>query len=308
MDFNEFRDLVLSLPDHAARHGEAECLRLLGDALLKLARLRTHLKPEEDKHEMEEFRKLLLPSILESDFCGSVYRKPRGYPGDFETQEKIWLGRTLGGVYRYRGTSEVGKMLNALTLDMANCAANEERIRRLAIRVRESGPRVASIGCGSCIELWEQPDMRGYDFLLLDQDAGALESAKSKISSSIGRVTYIEQNILKFLLRGEKNEGIGNRHLVYAFGLFDYFEMPSANRLVKGLWAMVAPGGTLIVTNAHPANPTRLWMEWGGDWFLKYKDESQMPALLDGLECVANSRYSSDSRHVYQFLEIQKNH
>ena len=306
MDFKNFLDLVLSLPGLTTSKGERVAFCTLDNALRELTAFRASLSPDEDKRAMEEFRKHLLTPILESDFCGSVYRKPRGYPGDFVSQEKIWLGRTVGGEYRYAGTTGVGKLLTAMTLDMANCAANEERIRRLAKRVRESGPRVASIGCGSCIELWEQPNMCDYELLLLDQDVGALQQAKSKISSAVGRVTYIEQNILKFLLRGEKSEGVGNRHLVYAFGLFDYFDLSSARRLAKGLWTLVAPGGTLIVTNAHPANPTRLWMEWGGDWFLKYKDESQMSALSDGLEGVASSQLSVDSQGVYQFLEIQK--
>jgi len=189
---------------------------------------------------------------------------------------------------------------------MANCRANEERVRFLSNRVRVGGKRLASIGCGSCLELWEQEGLESCDFLLLDQDKGALERAKNKVSKAIGHVTVIEQNILKFVLRGSKDGAIGHRDFVYAFGLFDYFDHSSASRLTKGLWQMVAPGGVLLVTNAHPGNPTRLWMEYGGDWFLKYKTSEEMMSLSDGLEAVVERSLRADSQGVYQFLEIRK--
>ncbi len=154
MDFQSFHDLILSLPDCAANHGETECLRLLEGALTQLTERRARLSEADDKREMGEFRELLLPHLLQSDFGNYVFSKPRGFPGDFVTQEMIWLGRTLGGEHRYLGTTPLGKLLSALTFDMPNCRANEERIRRLEKRVRNGGKRLASIGCGSCIELW----------------------------------------------------------------------------------------------------------------------------------------------------------
>lgn len=306
MNFQTFRDLVLSLPDHAASHGEDDCLRLLGSALAELTEHRAHLSEADDKREMAEFRELLRPVLSESEFCDYVFRKPRGYPGDFVTQEMIWFGRTLGMEHRYIGTTPLGKLLSSLTLEMPNCRANEERIRRLTRRVRESGTRLASIGCGSCIELWEQSAMEAFDVLLLDQDRGALDRARQKVSPSIGKVTFLEHNILKFVLGNSKAESVGQRDFVYAFGLLDYFECQSARRITKGLWQMVAPGGCLLITNAHPNNLTRFWMEYGGDWFLKYKDETQMRELAEGLEGVASLSLTSDGQHVYQYLEIRR--
>lgn len=162
---------------------------------------------------------------MQSEFGAYVFHKPRGYPGDFVTQEMIWLGRTDGGEHRYLGTTPLGKLLSSLTFDMPNCRANEERVRRLEKRVREGGTRLASIGSGSCIEMWNQSGMDDFSILALDQDSGALKRAKQKVSRSIGKIDFIEHNILKFVLGNGKLAKLGERDLIYALGLLDYFEL-----------------------------------------------------------------------------------
>ncbi len=142
--------------------------------------------------------------------------------------------------------------------------------------------------------------------LLLDQDRGALERARQKITCPVGKLVVLEQNLLKFVLGNGKADAMGPRDIIYAFGLLDYFECNSAKRIIKSLWPMVAPGGCLLVTNAHPNNLTRFWMEYVGDWFLKYKNEAQMRELAEGLDGVDATSVDLDSQRVYQFLEIRK--
>lgn len=229
-----------------------------------------------DQRQLAEFRRILLPTLMESEFGAYIFHKPRGYHGDFVSQEMIWFGRTLAGPHRYRGSSPVGKMLSAYTFDTANCRANEDRVWRLKRLVRKSGIRIASIGCGSCIELWGLTDIAACDLLLLDQDGGALARAKEKLHPAVTKVQFAEQNILKSVLCQPGDSLLGQRDFIYSVGLLDYFEEKSARRIVAGLWRSIAPGGLLLVTNAHPGNPTKLWMEYAGDWWLKYKDESAM--------------------------------
>ena len=93
--------------------------------------------------------------------------------------------------------------------------------------------------------------------------------------------------------------------LVYAFGLLDYFPMVSARRITQGLWQYVAPGGALLITNATPTNPTRLWMEWGGDWYLDYKSRADFHELGAGLQGLLEASYSIDTHGVYQYLELR---
>ncbi|MBL9202714.1 MAG: class I SAM-dependent methyltransferase [Opitutaceae bacterium] len=306
MSFHDFRDLLLHLPGLVEKSGEGAAFSALETALLGLHIRRQALSPDDDRREMGEFRGLLLPVIQQCTFCDHVFRKPLGYAGDYLSQEMIWFARTEGSERRYTGTTALGRLLSSLTFQMANCQANEARVRTLAHRVRAAGRRLLSVGCGSCLELWHQPGLADRELVLLDQDGGALARAREKIDPAIRNVRFEQQNILKFALRGAKDTRHAAFDFVYAFGPFDYFDQASAARLLRGLWSMVAPGGSLLVTNAHPGNPTRFWMEYGGDWFLRYKDAPAMRELAAGLPAVEQTDLSLDAQGVYQFLELKK--
>jgi extracellular factor (EF) 3-hydroxypalmitic acid methyl ester biosynthesis protein len=94
--------------------------------------------------------------------------------------------------------------------------------------------------------------------------------------------------------------------LAYSSGMFDYFHVSWARRLVSRIWRNVASGGTLIVTNAHPSNPTRALMEWVCDWYLKYKTEAELLSIAEGLEPIESVGVSRDTQGVYQFLEVRR--
>jgi hypothetical protein len=311
MDYHDLKQLIHSFPELTHDSGEGACYRAFTEALSSLSQERLSFSLERDKEEMARFREVMLPVVHESEFCGYVYDKPRGYAGDFVTQEMIWFGRTQGGPRRYAGSTEAGRILNSVTLDMDNSRANEERMCRLRDSIRTAGGRLASVGCGPCIELWDVRETRSdyLDIVLVDQDAGALERARGQLLGlTDASVTYLCQNVLKFALRpGDKLRG--TRDLVYVFGLLDYFDATMARRIVAGLWGLVAAGGRLIVTNAdaHPNNPTRTWMEYGGDWFLDDKDEETFQALTADLSDVRDQSFSIDSHRIYQYLEIMRN-
>ena len=203
LSYFELQELFLALPSLVRKHGEEACYHILDVQLRTLSASRQSLSPVEDEHEAKRFRESL-SLAYESTLCRYIYDKPRGYAGDYITQEMIWLGRTLGGDYRYSGTTETGRIINSLALDMDNCRANEERIYRLRDLLAGAGPRVASIGCGCGIEFWDMPDAnsRGRDILLVDNDAEALAHAHKNLTSCTHwNVTYQKDNVLKFALR-----------------------------------------------------------------------------------------------------------
>ena len=306
MTFLEFHDLILSLPSVASREGETACARLLDAALADLSLRRSQLSLDEDAREIQEFRRLLLPLLQESAFIDDAYRKPRGHAGDFVTQEMIWRGRTAGDVDRRRGRSLLGQLLNALTFEMAYCKASQERVYVLRDRIRRAGPCVASIGSGAGIELWTDDATDGRRILLLDSDGGALARARANIRGAGGTVTYVEQDISRFIVRGPDDPQFRECDLVYSIGLFDGLDVSEATYAVRGLWPIVARGGDLVITNAHPGNPSRYWLEYACDWFLAYKGQAAMMAMADALGDVAQATVTLDRQGVYQYLEITK--
>jgi len=306
MNYTQLESALYSLPELAKQADGINCFESLHNIMAELSQTRQTLTPKADQEEMLRFRSRLLPIVHQSTFCKYVYDKPRGYAGDFLTQEMIWLGRTIKGKHLYDGTSPTGELINAFTFDMANCKANEERVYRLQKYIQQSGPRLMSIGCGSCIELWDLQNGHegGKQVVLVDQDEAALARAKEKLAKVDALdVTFQQANVLKYIL-GKSHLQCGPRDLIYLFGLMDYFPLKSAKRLIQTLWPCVASNGLMVITNAHPSNSTRMWMEYVGDWFLDYKTEEMMYDLAKELPGIS-ANLVLDDQGVYQFLELR---
>ncbi len=119
-------------------------------------------------------------------------------------------------------------------------------------------------------------------------------------------ITYIQQNVLKLAIKNNSKEIIGEQDLIYSSGLYDYLAVKSAKKLSKALWQSIKPGGRLLITNAHPANPTKFLMEYTGDWYLDYKTKEDMYRIVEDLDDVGQIIYYFDEYSVYQYIEVYK--
>lgn len=298
-------NFVITLQELEQTHGEAWCNVTLTQHLSDLSVLRQSAGFDDDLTR-ESFRHHILPLLFESPFIKHCYDKPHGYPGDHIAQELIWLGRTQPQNHRYSGRSRLGKLLNALTLDMPNCRANEERIYILKEIINTSGARIASIGCGSSIENWSlQNDTKKEALLLVDQDPKALSSAQANIKNcDPENITAYQGNVLRFLLAQTSKRSEEKYNLVYCFGMFDYFTVQNAKKIVSLMRKMVAEGGKLVIVNAHTDSPSKLWVEYSGDWWLIYKNQEEMMDIIADLHDIKAINYFCDSFNVYQYLVI----
>lgn len=295
-----------SIVDEVAKHGESVIFENVEAQIKFLQNCRNKFDHHEETEFKKFFQKLILPHTQESEFCNYAYTKPRGYAGDFGAMELIWKGRTDPQNWRYRGSSEKGKLINAMTLDMANCRANEYRANYLRnLITKHNSFRIASVGAGSGIELTNiSPiffnDVDSID--LFDQDIGALELAKSRLSFLNKKMTAIPANITKSILKMKPD----TYTFIYSSGLFDYFDQNSAQKLSQRLWTAVAPGGTICLTNAHAKNPTKLWMEYVGDWRLIYRNMHEILGIFEDFEDIASVKIEKDGFSVYQYISVHK--
>ena len=273
-----------------------ECLDSYQRRLPKPARLALH----------ERFRAQVRPLFLEAEVPRYAAARPRGYPGDFGSMERIWKGRTQPATHAPRGRTPLGRLLNQVVLELANCVANEHRVYFLVDRIGQLRPGavLASIGSGSAIEIVYAcrqgicpPRLRVH---LFDLDEGAHAAARKHLAIWGIRPVCHSGDAVKAMLNyaGEPFD------LAYSSGMFDYFHVSWAHRFVAGIWQHVAEDGTLIVTNARPDNPTRTIMEWICDWYPKYKTEAELLRLADGLALVAGTCVTRDRQGVYQYLEL----
>jgi extracellular factor (EF) 3-hydroxypalmitic acid methyl ester biosynthesis protein len=297
-----------SLPSRAAEAGPSTAVAEAVAALEAVDRYHRRL-PEPARSACEErFRARVTPLFRQAEVIRYAAARPRGYPGDFGCMERIWKGRTLSETHAPLGRTQLGRLLNRVVLETANCVANEHRVYFLAERIGKLRPGavVASIGSGSAIEIAYACRQRlcpsGMTVHLFDLDDGAHAAARKQLAPWEIKLVCHSGDAIKSVLTyaGERFD------LAYSSGMFDYFDVSWARRLVGRLWPMVADGGSLIVTNAHPDNPTRFLMEWACDWHLKYKTERELASLAHGLEGVASARVTRDDQGVYQFLEVGK--
>ncbi len=115
MNYDELEKYLKSLPDQVTGPDGSYDFTHLHAIMAELSKERYSLTPEADIFEMKRIREQLFPTVHQSTFCKYVFDKPRGYAGDFITQEMIWLGRTEGGSYLYNGTSRTGELMSAGT-------------------------------------------------------------------------------------------------------------------------------------------------------------------------------------------------
>jgi extracellular factor (EF) 3-hydroxypalmitic acid methyl ester biosynthesis protein len=86
-------------------------------------------------------------------------------------------------------------------------------------------------------------------------------------------------------------------------GLFDYLTPPVAAAVLRRLYALLHPGGTLLVGNFHVGNPNRNYMAYWLDWVLYHRTEDdlrELGAQLPG----ARVQVGFDPTRCQMFLEI----
>jgi extracellular factor (EF) 3-hydroxypalmitic acid methyl ester biosynthesis protein len=295
-----------SLPSRVAEVGQSTAVAEAVAVLDAVDRYQRRLPEPARLACGERFRAQVTPLFQQAEVIRYAAARPRGYPGDFGCMERIWKGRTLPDTHAPLGRTQLGRLLNRVVLETANCMANEHRVYFLAERIGRLRPGavIASIGSGSAIEVAYACRQglcpSGMTVHLFDLDDGAHAAARKQLAPWDIKVVCHSGDAIKSVLTydGERFD------LAYSSGMFDYFDVAWARRLVGRLWPMLADGGALIVTNAHPDNPTRFLLEWACDWYLKYKTERELASLTHGLEGVGSAHVTRDDQGVYQFLEV----
>jgi extracellular factor (EF) 3-hydroxypalmitic acid methyl ester biosynthesis protein len=146
---------------------------------------------------------------------------------------------------------------------------------------------------------------------LLDQDVLALEQAKQAVTSleaQHGASASLElrrESVRTMLSSQSLSQRLGRFDLIYSMGMFDYLTQPVAAAVLRRLYEQLQSGGTLLVGNYHPANPTRTYMEYWMDWVLCYRSEDELMALarsLPGAQC----SLSFEAAKCQLFLEVRR--
>lgn len=224
---------------------------------------------EQDKTELlEAFGASMSPLTMQ----GFAVNKPHGYAGDFEIIDRIYqhhvsVDPLLANWDRFFHRQAAPKAVrNRKTyfhrlLDHHDAAAGF--------------PRILKIGVGPGRSMFEwlsaNPSSKAT-FDCVEIDPNAVRYAAELNHPFLDRIQFFRKNCLKF-------EPTQQYELIWAAGIFDYFDDATFLQMMQRLLAALAPGGELVVGNFADTSPSRPSMEFGLEWFLHHRSADKLVAL-----------------------------
>jgi len=295
----------------------APAVRAFASLFEKFEKLASAVEPDARVAHSLYAKRLLHPLVLGAPFMHRTYEKPLGYAGDYEMVRMMTMDP-------FRGDSIYAKLLNAFFLNTPPVVAHRNRIDTLVKHLQAETLRavqqkrratVFNLGCGPAAEIQRFMADSSWsnitDFTLLDfndETAAFAQRTLTQIKNQHHRETGIQvlKKSVTQLIKDSSKFGQNSFDLVYCAGLFDYLSDNVSTTLLEIFYDLVAPGGLVLVSNVDASNPSRGWMECMVDWYLVYRDATQMRQLMP--EGIARDavRVFSESSSVNIFAEIRK--
>jgi extracellular factor (EF) 3-hydroxypalmitic acid methyl ester biosynthesis protein len=270
-------------------------------------------------------RRNLHPLILVSPFARRAYTKPLGYAGDYGMVNMMLHPAA-------EGDTLFAKAVNLWLLGQAPAQAHRNRVALLekqlleeTLRVRKTGTvaKVLNLGCGPAEEvqrfLGTQSVHHFADFTLVDFNEETLEYVRrimKDVSPSLpmpASVRLVRKSVLQILKDRGRSLLPSSGELydyIYCAGLFDYLQRDVCKQIMAVFYAMLAPGGLLLATNAtetlNSSRPFRFSMEYLLDWHLIYRDRDEFLAVVPDDASPENVAVSMEGTGVNLFLKIRK--
>jgi extracellular factor (EF) 3-hydroxypalmitic acid methyl ester biosynthesis protein len=308
------RERTLNLDGIAAKlYKNEDVAETMGLLFSELQERRDHLSPESWKQFITlNCRQHPLLNLLHQDpLTSRAFTKPRGYAGDAEMIDLIYAiedGETLPALEK---ASELGRRMYHATANAA--AARAVRSRRWIVidklndlTGRMAGPHVLSLACGYLREAKHCSALlqgRFGRFVAADQDRESLAVVEREVGD-LGVETVATS--VRTILKGQVS--LGSFDFIYASGLYDYLAQAVAQRLTERLFAMLTPGGRLLLANFLPSSSSTAFMEAYMDWWLIYRTKAEMLTLVHTLpeEEIGHCHLFTEENENIVFLEVER--
>ncbi|WP_374411816.1 class I SAM-dependent methyltransferase [Hydrogenophaga sp.] len=276
--------------------------------------------PEEDAAHRAFAQAALHPLVLRAPFVYRTFAKPLGYAGDYQMVNQI-LGDPR------EGPSTYFELVNFMFLQAAVAQAHrnrvdilQQRLTELAEQARASGRplRILNVGCGPAGELQRLvaagTPVDHLDVSLVDFSEETLTYASERLDEVARqhahpglKITLRHESVHQMLKRSAREADVPQAEqfdYIYCAGLFDYLADKACSRLIAYFERHLRPGGRLLVTNVHSANPERFWMEHFLEWYLIYRDEQGTAQLFP--PSLPDVQTFTDATGVNLFAEVVK--
>jgi extracellular factor (EF) 3-hydroxypalmitic acid methyl ester biosynthesis protein len=212
--------------------------------------------------------------------------KPHGYAGDYAMLTRICeesccshaLGSVFDAYFLRQAAPEAvrARTQHTATALVAHCLERERKEYR-----------VASVGSGPAIDVARAAATLPKEWraalrvTLLDLDPAALDAARQRIEPLVtgDGPACVRTNLYRLAQVARGAAELGNPDFLVCTGFFDYLDDGPAASLLAFFWRQLAAGGRLLVGNFAPHNPSRAYMEWIGNWYLKYRTADDLEGL-----------------------------
>ena len=260
---------------------------------------RTFERGADANDDVAEIRSSLAESLELDTLQGLAFRKPHGYPGDFEIIDHIYLERHAEDP-RWRRWDQYFHA-QAATRAVRN---RKSYFHLLLEKLNEPASgliRVLNVASGPCrcLHQWlsSHPESKIH-FDCIDNDQDALQYAGALNAEYLDRVAFTCGNALR-------TELTHPYHLIWVAGLCDYFSDERTASLIRRLSAALVPGGELVLGNFGDFNPSRPYMEIVGDWKLTHRSARSLLCLArnSGVN-VVNAKIGAEQEGVNLFLHV----
>jgi extracellular factor (EF) 3-hydroxypalmitic acid methyl ester biosynthesis protein len=283
------------------------------------SKLVSHFNEEEHAYHREYFQKQLGQMVWNSPFVKRCYLKPLGYAGDYEMMDMIYRDP-------YEGDSLFAKLLNKYySHHIPPAQASRNRIPFLGQKIEQvvkqrsserKRVRILSVGCGPANEVVEfimkDEASNQVEFTLVDIEPEALYFSQERAlqaKSEARRSTKINVYYLplqQLLKENNKLNELENQDLIYSAGLFEYLSDDVSKRTILTLCKFLNRNGTLVIGNFGPGSPFNWCLEYGAEWYLIYRTQTELVKLAQEALGTSWKIYcEADPTQINNFLVVQ---
>ena len=250
----------------------------------------------------------LLGLLHENPFARRAFLRPRGHAGDAPLLDLIYDGHAAPEA---RGASPLGYALLARDTATPLAAALRERrgfMAELIDHVAEARPRprILAAGCGHLREgLFSAAvqQRRIGRLVALDRDAEALAVVERSVPGMGAEATNCGIDLVL-----EAGFTPASFDMVYAAGLYDRLGQRLAAALTLALFALLRPGGRLVIASVARGIYDAAYLEAIANWPLVCRDAAEMQDLAAGIdpaEIALKRVYTRQSPDIF-YLELRR--
>jgi SAM-dependent methyltransferase len=249
------------------------------------------------KQDLHHLRESLGDAASIDTMQGFAYLKPHGYAGDFELLERIYTfyvsdNSKLSNWDRYA-------QKQACAHAVRNRVEYFSRVLKEALS-RSPAARVLNLASGpgrDMLGFFENNRDAPVHVECVDQEPKAIAYAKSLCEPHLDKIVFHNKDVLRF--RSKQRFDV-----IWAAGVFDYFEDKVFVRMLGRLREMASSPGEIVVGNFSMIDPSKHYLDLF-EWHLHRRSPQALVALARAAGCHSRQiRIEKEPTGVNLFLHI----